>query len=176
MTDDFVIQQARSAADDLWQGFVLGRNLTQWTEKQAFIECVSTGILVAYERVGKTAAELEQARKFAIAWVPVDESLPDGEGGWHECLVSMDCGGVTIGWYCVPDNEWNLDPDRVWGRVTHWAELPSNARDLPLPTKDSPECRNTWHEGDDFDTENCPWCDKDGPRALPDKDRSDNDA
>lgn len=52
MTDDFVIQQARSAADDLWQGFVLGRNLTQWTEKQAFIECVSTGILVAYERVG----------------------------------------------------------------------------------------------------------------------------
>jgi len=62
MTDDFVKQQARSAAEDIFKAWLVAVQETSWSEKRAFIECVSAGIISAYERVGTLTVEIEQLR------------------------------------------------------------------------------------------------------------------
>jgi hypothetical protein len=58
MTDDFVKQQARSAAEDIFKAWLVAVQETSWSEKRAFIECVSAGIISAYERVGTLTVEI----------------------------------------------------------------------------------------------------------------------
>lgn len=56
-------------------------------------------------------------------WISVEDRLPE-DSDWLEVIVNAgDC--VTCCWYNPDDDEWLLDPERVFdGEVTHWMPLP----------------------------------------------------